>query len=83
MVNLTPYSATQEALLSQHILLLVAFCQVFRKLSSRLPWSSLTRHQKRRLDNAFRRLASDIALARIALGIGRSDTAKDAASREK
>ena len=83
MVNLTPYSATQEALLNQQILLLIAFSLVFRKLSSRLPWSSLTRHQKRRLDNAFRRLASDIALARIALGIGRSDTAKNATKREQ
>ena len=82
MVHLTPYSATQEALLNQQILLLIAFSQVFRKLSSRLPWSSLTRHQKRRLDNAFRRLASDIALARIALGIGHSDTAKNAPKRE-
>jgi hypothetical protein len=83
MINFTPNSATHEALMSQQILLLIAFCQVFRKLSSRLPWSSLSRHQKRRLDNAFRRLASDIALARIALGIGRSDTTKNATHREK
>lgn len=77
-----PSSAAQEALLNQQVLLLIVFCQVFRKLSARLPWQSLTRHQKRRLDNVFRRLASDLDLARIALGIRRAGTTKNAAGRK-
>jgi len=82
MVTLPTSAATQEALLNQQILLLIVFCQVFRKLSFRLPWQDLSRHQKRRLDNAFRRLASDIELARLALGLRRAGTTK-ATARQK
>ena len=83
MVTLPSYSAAQEALLNQQILLLIVFCQVFRKLSSRLPWHDLSRHQKRRLDNALRRLASDIELARLALGARRAGQAKTTARRKQ
>ena len=78
MVTIPSYSAAQEALLNQQLLLLIAFAHVFRKLSSRLPWQDLSRHQKRRLENAFKRLASDIELARLALGLRRPDTTKTA-----
>ena len=82
MVTIPSYSAAQEALLNQQLLLLIAFAHVFRKLSSRLPWQDLSRHQNRRLDNAFKRLASDIELARLAIGLRRAGTTK-ATARQK
>ena len=83
MSTIPSYSAAQEALLNQQLLLLVVFCQVFRKLSSRLPWQDLSRHKKRRLENAFKRLASDIELARLALGLRRAGTTKSACRQKQ